>query len=481
MGERRDTSNEFQPPPAARRIFCNRTLNLRAIGAIGYDMDYTLVHYHVEHWEQKAYEHLRRKLAARGWPVEDLKFDAQMVSRGLVVDIDLGNVLKANRFGYVKKAYHGTRELVHEELRRIYALTFVDLAEERYVFANTLFSLSEICMYAQLVELLDAGELSAVLGYADLYRAVRRSLDEAHLEGLLKAEILAQPQRFIDLDQETPLALLDQKHAGKRLMLITNSEWSYTRSAMSYAFDALLPKSTSWRDLFELVIVSARKPSFFAARGPMFQVVDEEGLLRPVIGAPSAPGIYLGGNAVLVEAYLGLKGDQILYVGDHIFVDVHQSKSLLRWRTALVLRELEQELAEIEAFRPSQQTLTDLMRRKEALEFEYFQLKLQAQRISQNYGPSGSVGFEALDTRIREVKQRLVAADLEISPLAHAASTLSNERWGLLLRTGNDKSHLARQIERYADVYMSRVSNFLYVSPFVYLRSPHGSLPHDPG
>ena len=28
-----------------RGIFCNRTLNLNAIRAIGYDLDYTLVHY----------------------------------------------------------------------------------------------------------------------------------------------------------------------------------------------------------------------------------------------------------------------------------------------------------------------------------------------------------------------------------------------------------------------------------------------------
>jgi hypothetical protein len=49
-----------------------------------------------------------------------------------------------------------------------------------------------------------------------------------------------------------------------------------------------------------------------------------------------------------------------------------------------------------------------------------------------------------------------------------------------LLRSGNDKSHLARQIERSADVYTSRVSNFLYATPFAYLRSRRGSMPHDP-
>ena len=37
-----------------------------------------------------------------------------------------------------------------------------------------------------------------------------------------------------------------------------------------------------------------------------------------------------------------------------------------------------------------------------------------------------------------------------------------NERWGYLSRAGfNDKSQFTRQIEKYADIYTSRVSNFL--------------------
>ncbi len=46
-----------------------------------------------------------------------------------------------------------------------------------------------------------------------------------------------------------------------------------------------------------------------------------------------------------------------------------------------------------------------------------------------------------------------------------------NRRWGYLSRCGvNDKSQLMRQIEKYADIYTSRVSNFLRYTPFVYFR-----------
>lgn len=46
----------------------------------------------------------------------------------------------------------------------------------------------------------------------------------------------------------------------------------------------------------------------------------------------------------MVEKSLGVQGDEILYVGDHIYTDVSQSKVHLRWRTALICRELEEEV-----------------------------------------------------------------------------------------------------------------------------------------
>jgi len=135
--------HEHPHPAPEREIFCNRTLNLRAIEAVGYDMDYTLIHYKEEAWEQRAYEHLRRSFVEQGWPVEQLRFDPEMMERGLVLDIELGNILEANRFGFVKQACHGTARLPLKELREAYARTMVELAKPRYVFLNTLFSLSE--------------------------------------------------------------------------------------------------------------------------------------------------------------------------------------------------------------------------------------------------------------------------------------------------------------------------------------------------
>jgi len=134
----------------------------------------------------------------------------------------------------------------------------------------------------------------------------------------------------------------------------------------------------------------------------------------------------------------------------------------------------------LESFAGAERTIAAKMEEKERLEGQFSQARLELQRLKGGYGPRNAATQAELEARLQELRTRLMPLDLEIAPLARAATELTNSRWGLLTRAGNDKSHLARQVERYADVYTSRVSNFLYATPFVYLRSPRGSLPHDP-
>lgn len=131
-----------EPPPPERGVFTNRTLNMRAIPAVGYDMDYTLIHYRVDEWEGAAFRTARDLLAAQAWPVGDLEFDPDRFTLGLAFDLQLGNVVKATRFGYVVRAQHGNSLLSFQEQRDIYRETVVELGEPRFVFMNTLFELS---------------------------------------------------------------------------------------------------------------------------------------------------------------------------------------------------------------------------------------------------------------------------------------------------------------------------------------------------
>ena len=284
----------------------------------------------------------------------------------------------------------------------------------------------------------------------------------------------------MELDPELPLTLLDQKMAGKRLLLITNSDWAYTRAMMSYTFDRFLPSSMKWRELFDLIIVEARKPGFFSGRQALYKVTEEEqGLLRPSRG-PLEPGsVYVGGDAQLVESSLSLSGAEILYLGDHLFGDVHVSKEMLRWRTGLILREMESEIQALEKSSEIDAQLWELMSRKTEVDRRLAQLRLERQRLQKRYGPRPAVSPADLETSLRSVAEESQDLDARIAPLAKCLGEMGNAAWGPLMRAGNDKSLFARQVERYADVYTSRVSNFLAQTPFAYLRAARGSLPHE--
>ena len=49
-------------------IYVNRTLNMKQIAAIGFDMDYTLVRYDSHTFEEMTYTEIKKKLITRGYP-----------------------------------------------------------------------------------------------------------------------------------------------------------------------------------------------------------------------------------------------------------------------------------------------------------------------------------------------------------------------------------------------------------------------------
>ncbi|KAJ1439991.1 HAD-superfamily hydrolase, subfamily IG, 5-nucleotidase [Sesbania bispinosa] len=440
------------PSPSSSRnsprgIFCTRTLNLRSISAIGYDMDYTLMHYNVMAWEGRAYDYCMENLKNMGFPVDELAFDPDLVIRGLVIDKEKGNLVKADRFGYVKRAMHGTKMLSTRAVSEMYGRELVDLRQEsRWEFLNTLFSVSEAVAYMQMVDRLDDGDIPSDLGsfdYKGLYKAVGKALFRAHVEGRLKSEIMSNPEQFVEPDPELPLALLDQKE----------------------------------------VIVSAQKPEFFQMSHPMYEVVTGEGLMRPCFKAQIG-GLYSGGSAQMVEDSLNIHGDEILYIGDHIYTDVSQSKVHLRWRTALICRELEEEYSALIRSQSHRKSLVEHINQKEVVGDLFNQLRLALQRRSKGHPAQTLAATNMEEENLIESMQKLLIVmqrlDEKIAPMLEADGELFNKRWGFLSRAGLwDKSHLMRQIEKYADIYTSRVSNFLYYTPFMYFRSQEQNLAHD--
>ena len=119
------------------------------------------------------------------------------------------------------------------------------------------------------------------------------------------------------------------------------------------------------------------------------------------------------------------------------------------------------------------------MEQKEQLEARLSALRLAALRSRSGYA-APMTDVPDVGTALTETREALLALDDEIAPLAIEAGHLRSPAWGLMMRAGADKSLLARQVERYADIYTSRVSNLLFPGPYAMFRIGRLDLPHDP-
>jgi len=473
------------PTEPQRSVFCSRTLNMRSLRCIGYDMDYTLIHYKVVEWEGRAYYYAKQNLMQVGFPVDDVKFNPDLVCRGLIIDKALGNMVKVDRFGYVRRAMHGTRRLSHRETHEVYGRELVDLREKRWLFLNTLFSVSEGCLYAQLVEKFDTGLLEDLqsrmsVTYESLFNAVSKALFKAHVEGRLKSDVMKNPYRYVEDDADLPKTLMDQKQAGKKLALITNSDWEYTKVMMTHVIDRFLPEGSTWRDLFDVTIVSARKPAFFSQAMPLYEIVTEDGMMREKFRMKEGR-LYSGGSASMVEALFKCGADDIMYIGDHIFTDVNLAKAYMRWRTALIVREIEEEVVAMDTGRHHTLELHALIKAKEKCGNILNHMRTELHRYERD-GKSVIFSPETegeMRVRMGDLLATMVQYDNKIAPMMYQEGSDFNKYWGYISRGGfGDKSHLMRQIEKYADVYTSRVSNFLRYTPYMYFRASRQSLAH---
>ena len=452
-----------QTVPYPRRVFCNRNLRLDKIRFVGFDMDYTLALYSQAMEELQARLGLRRLVERFGYPPEalSLRYDPEFAIRGLTVDLVHGNVFKMDAHRFVGRVWHGVRPLDKAKRRAIYTNRRVAPSDPDFVMVDTLFSLPEISLYAQLVDLLDArAPAAAPPDYERLWHDLRASMDSIHRDGSLKAQILADLSRYVLRCPELAETLHRFRSAGQKLFLLTNSEPSYTRAVMSYLLDGVHDDYPSWMDYFHVIVTSARKPVFFDSEQPFFEVDDADRPHPEPATALRRGRIYAGGNVEELGRLTGMVGEDVLYVGDHIYGDILRSKRRASWRTAMIIQEMEDELTQLQAH-------VQDVERVNQLDEERFQLNLEraAQRV---HGDED----RALRDRAHELTRELRA-------LEDRLARSFNPRWGMLFRDRAEHSAFGEQVEDYACVYTAKVSNFRLYSPQWYFRSPRDRMAHE--
>jgi len=178
------------------------------------------------------------------------------------------------------------------------------------------------------------------------------------------------------------------------------------------------------------------------------------------------------------------RGDRVLFVGDHIYGDMLRSRKSSTWRTAMILQEMEHEIVVQDRVAPSLARLDDLERQLRHLDAEISdkQTVLRSlQKLEEDEGSNEEV--VAAKRTVKELLDKL-RAELRASVAEHTRleaelDAAFNPHWGPLFREGREISKFGEQVEAYACVYTSRVSNFRFYSPNRHFRGPRDRMPHE--
>ncbi|WP_420844646.1 HAD-IG family 5'-nucleotidase [Legionella cardiaca] len=443
---------------------------MKKIKYIGLDMDHTLIRYNTRNFESLVYKLVVEKLINdKNYPVDIRKFKFNFDSsiRGLIIDSKNGNILKLSRYAAIRQSYHGTKEISFAEQKKIYRSIYVDLKDPNYIAIDTSFSIAFCVLYSQLIDLKDERP-QELPTYSGIALDVLSSVDKAHADGSLKEYIAQNMDDYVLREKEVVEGLKRYIRYGKKFFLLTNSDYYYTNLLLEYALTPFLKEGESWRDLFEFVITLAHKPRFFYDNLRFLAINPKDGSMSNTYG-PITPGVYQGGNARKFTEDLDINGDEILYLGDHIYGDILRLKKDCNWRTALVVEELGEEIESQRKALPVEKRIVEAMNVKKILEQKNIDL----------YTRSIEEDSTQYDSQIAEIQKQISALDIDIAKLLQEEQTFYNAHWGRVFRAGAEETYFAYQVDRYACIYMEKFSDLLEHSPMTYFRANRRLLAHD--
>ncbi|MBI2785546.1 MAG: HAD-IG family 5'-nucleotidase [Legionella longbeachae] len=453
------------------RVFVNRILNMKKIKLIGLDMDHTLIRYNSENFESLVYQLVKEQLVAvKSYPeqIKKLNFNYNEAIRGLVIDRKNGNILKLSRYGAIRQSYHGTQHIDFSEQQKIYRSIYVDLSDPNYMAIDTAFSIAFCVLYGQLVHLKDNLYDMEIPNYQTIAQDVQFCVDKVHSDGSLKTIISKNLSTYVIKERAVVEGLKHYIHHGKKIFILTNSDYSYTKILLEYAINPFLKKGESWINLFEFVITLANKPRFFYDNLRFLSINPANGSMTNTMG-PVVSGVYQGGNAKKFTEDLHVQGDEILYIGDHIYGDILRLKKDCNWRTALVVEELGAEIAAQERVLPIEKKIIEAMEIKKDLEKHYVSLNTKSiDEDSKQY-----------NEEIQELQSQISKIDAQLLKLLQEQQTYFNPKWDRIFRAGAEESYFAYQVDRFACIYMEKLSDLLEYSPITYFRANRRQLAHD--
>ncbi|KAJ3677154.1 hypothetical protein LUZ60_002878 [Juncus effusus] len=437
-------------------IYINKNVKLDDLQVYGFDYDYTLSHYS-ENLQFLIYDYAKKHLVYElKYPESCLQFeyDPKFPVRGLYYDKQKGCLLKLDFFGSIEPdgCFYGRKKLSLDKIKELYGTRHIGRDLQRgLVGLMDFFCFSEACLIADIIQHFVESKLDfdASCVYEDVNQAIRH----AHTSGLVHRQILTEPHKFLIKNVNMFRFLQKLKERGKKLFLLTNSPFYFVDGGMNYMLEDYIEKGRSWRDLFDVVIAQANKPTFYKNSEHPFRCYDTEKdtLQFTAVNKLLPNKVYYHGSLKSFLQITKWRGPEVIYFGDHLFSDLRGS-SKAGWRTAAIIHELEDEIKiqNGEAYRVQQAKLHII---QELLG------KIHATIISTEKGQTYLSLLQELNSERQKCRSEI--------------RNLFNTSFGATFLTDTGKeSSFAYHIHQYADIYMSKPENFMSYPTEAWLHPP---------
>nr|XP_033325620.1 5'-nucleotidase domain-containing protein 3 isoform X1 [Megalopta genalis] len=445
-------------------VFACNELDLKEVQVYGFDYDYTLACYKPS-MDYLLYNLGRDMLIQRyKYPegISDLEYKENFAVRGLHYDIEKGLLLKLDSFLQIQfgAVYRGLHPVPDDEVLRLYKNRIIPIA---YVEAPHKHSHKEALHRSKMIQLADLfsvpemGLLCNVTEYflrnhidyhpEILFRDVKNSVQSCHpiMHGLVVQNVADYLEQNKDLKE-----FFDRlKKSNKKMFLVTNSPFHFVDIGMKFLV------GDSWKDYFDVVIVQARKPKFFTEESRPLRIYDEvnKTQLWDRVTKLEKGVIYLEGTVKQLQDMTGWRGQQVLYFGDHPYSDLADVTLEHGWRTGAIIKELTHEIS----------TLNN-PRFKENANW----LQMLTGLIEEHQDYEGPDVQTVLDEWIKERDE-----------LRNEIKRVFNKQFGSVFRTYHNPTYFSRRLFRFADIYMSSITNLYEYSTTHTFYPRRGVMPHE--
>ncbi|KAJ2601621.1 hypothetical protein H4R99_002948 [Coemansia sp. RSA 1722] len=454
--------------PTSQDIFPNTELRLSKVRTYGFDYDYTLARY-TDKLPETIYTMIRDVLVDKmQYPrvLKGMKYDKTFAIRGISYDKETGWLFKLDsNYNIAMDTIHYGREPLRD-LEEVYSLhngphLAPDYVKRHLSHLNDLYSIPEATLLADVIQYFSENNVPFHPRY--LAEDIRTAGEYIHKgDGVsvspLHGVIMSNIDEYLERAPELLQLLETLKREGKRLFLLTNSGYEYVDRGLTHLFG-----TRAWRDVFDVVIVSARKPSWYLSHRPFRHVPTDNNsgsgssVVRPwaFVDRFEEGQVYSGGNLMSFTNITGYSDRNVMYFGDHLYSDLRDPSIQKGWFTGAIVSELKYELSVIQQTEYRQSVA-------------YIQLLEKILKHSQQETRGGA--FQRLPAEEKEAFRRLL--DLgrsERRRVRWRMRDLFNTNFGSVFRTEKYPSLFATKIKSFANVYTADLVNLgAYPSDFVF-------------